>query len=380
MKTTALRYAISAGAAIALTATSFAQTTATTPPVGYYKLAIQGASDNIMSLPMVRDAVFSGTVGASVSDFGFDVLSGTASPNWSVAPKQFVYAAGAQPLTYYVEFTTGQLKGLYYKIIDNGTGSLEVDAEGDILTDHPVNGSAAALAPGDGITIRPYWRIRDALESGGSPIIEARPNEVTVKDDVLIPNYTGVGINKAASLIFYYLAGTGWQLVGDEGTDYGDYILRPNEGFIIRRRNAASINLTNLGSVLTNRAITFVAGGQQGSPNDTYVSINRPAPVSLNASGLWNSNQAVSLIQESPNDVNITDRVLMFSGTAGFNKAPAAIFFFLAGQPDGEGWRVVGDEENTTIGNTVFLEPGKVFIVRKLAANSGVDWVNDPNY
>jgi uncharacterized protein (TIGR02597 family) len=346
-------------------------------PVGYHSLSITGASDNVMSLPMVRDSVFAGTVAGSITANSFTVNAGTNPPTWTA--NQFVYSAGIQGLTYYVEFTSGPLQGLYYKIESNGTASLTLDTEGDNLTNHPLIGNpTAALAAGNSIKIRPYWRVRDVFQVGANPIIEPRPNAFTVKDDILIPNYASVGANKAPSTILYFETGVGWQSAGDEGVDYGDHILRPSEAFIVRRRNAAGVSLTNLGSVLLNKSITFVPGGNGALRNDTYISITRPEAVTLDASGLRNADQNLSLIKDSPNDFTVTDQLFAFGAATGFNRAPSRIFYYLAGA--GGGWREVGDEDNTTIGTTVSLEPGKAYIVRKAAANSGRDWINDPNY
>src|SRR6185436_11183298 len=103
-----------------------------------------------------------------------------------------------------------------------------------------------------------------ALQNGANPIIEAWPDPDTVKDELLIPNYNPntVAQNKAPNINIHFDASApGWRFFADDVTDAGDFILRPNEAFIIRRRNAANVNLTNLGSVLMNRAISFVPGG-----------------------------------------------------------------------------------------------------------------------
>lgn len=346
-----------------------------TDPVGYYTLTIQGASDNVLSLPMMRDAVFTGTVGsATITANTFGVVSGTSSPGWTAS--QFKYTPPGQPMTYYVEFTSGALKGLYFKIEDNGTGSLTIDNEGvDLSANQAIPGNVAGkLTAGDSLKIRPYWRLKDVFEVGGQPIVEAYPVEGAVRDDILIPNYTTVAINKSPNTILYYLQGVGWQKAGNEGEDYGNFILRPNEAFIVRRRNAAPISVTNLGGVLTNKSVTFIPGGTAASGNDTYFSLGRPAAVSLDASGL------ADLMTASPAEGIVADQLLAFSAGTGFNRVPSQIYYFLAGQPAGQGWRKSGDDENVTIGQTVMIEPGKVYVLRKKQNSPGKDWVNNPNY
>jgi hypothetical protein len=85
MMTTALR-SCSLALGLALTgsfATRVQAVDAYTDPVGYYTLNIVGASDNVMSLPMVRDAVFAGTVGGGINPTGFNALAGHFSPGWT---------------------------------------------------------------------------------------------------------------------------------------------------------------------------------------------------------------------------------------------------------------------------------------------------------
>jgi uncharacterized protein (TIGR02597 family) len=380
MKTTALRFrTLALGLAMSGSiAASLEAIDAFTDPVGYYTLSIQGASDNVMSLPMVRDAVFSGVVDNGVNAFtanGFDALAGTASPAWTA--NQWAYAQGTQSQTYYVEFTSGALKGLYYKITANGAGSITLDTEGDSLLNHPLPGNlTAALADGDSFKIRSYWRVKDVLQNGAVPVIDAWPDADTVRDEVLFLNYTAVGQNKAPNLSIHFDTTLGgWRAFGDDVQDYGDFTFRPNEAFIIRRRNVAAVNLTNLGGVLMNSSISFVPGGNGTKGNDIYISIARPAAVSLDQSGLRLADQTKSLIKDSPNPDSIEDQLLAFGSGTGFNRAPNATYYYLAGA----GWRMFPDDV-TNVGATAMLEPGKSYIIRKKANSVGRDWVNPANY
>lgn len=343
-------------------------------PSGVCTLTLVGRADNVMSVPMVRDAVFEGSV-KTVGANAMTVLSGQVSPGWTAA--QFQYRDAQQPKTYYAEFTSGALKGLFYKIDNNGADTLTLDTEGDALNAaHSLAGNPqGALAAGDTFQIRPYWRIKDLLEENGAPLIEARPSMTVLKDDIFIPNYSTVGINKAPSLTVYYLANQGWRADGQGSTDFGNYILRPNEGFTVRRRNTAKVVLSNIGGVLMNKSISFIAGGSATSANDVYFSISRPMPVSLNQSGLYTGDSTTSVIAASPTTKKITDMVMEYSDAAGYNKSPVARYYYLAGK----GWMKVGSSV-ANVGDTVQLVPGKSYIIRKTAGNTGRDWVNVANY
>ena len=362
---------VALAATIALIAVpAFAQTTATTDPVGFITLTASGASDNQMSVPMIRDAAFAGPVNGSITANSFTV-TGAA---WTV--DQFVFDGTTKLETYYCEFTSGPLQGLYYKITANGASDLTLDTEGDSLLAHALPGNpTAALASGNSIRIRPYTRIKDFFEVSGVPVIEARPNAFTAKDDILFPNYTAVGTNKAAALTVYFITGTGWRATGQGATNFANTPLRPNEAFILRRRNAAPVNIVNMGSVLMNSGVSFVPGGNGTSANDIYISISRPAPVKLDDSGLRIADQTLSPVKDSASAFSRQDELLAFNAGGGINAAPQSTYYYLAGQ----GWRKVSDS-STTIGQTVFLEPGKSYILRKKAANTGRDWVNLANY
>lgn len=387
MKTTALRFsplALAAIMALAAPVASQAQSAAT-DPVGYYTVTLKGGADNVISLPMMRDAVFAGTVATGgVQAQGFVATAGPNPPGWTAS--QYKYVAGSQRLTYYAELTSGVLKGEIYRIQDNDATTLFLDTEGVTFP----TSAPFTLAAGDSFKIRPYWNIADVFESGGAPILKPRANAFdTTADEILFPLYSNpsvpgsTGINKAAGLNIYYLsgAGGGWQSVSVGGS-LADQIIRPNEAIVVRRRGATDVPLTNLGGVLMNRSIYFFGGGNGTVGNDTYFSIARPAEVSLNDSGLRIANQASSPLEDTPNvfGAGQYDMVLAFDDAitgSGFNKAPTHSYYFLAGA--GGGWRDLNGG-STDVGATVKLTPGKAYILRKRSASGNRDWSNDPNY
>lgn len=378
MKNTALSIYTLGLALVGFTANRAEAVDAFTDPVGYYTLNIVGASDNVMSLPMVRDAVFAGTVGnGAIGVNNFSALAGTVSPAWTAAQFQYRDAAQAQPQpqTYYVEFTSGALKGLFYKIDNNGTDTLTLDTEEDKLNEsHSFTGNpVGALAVGDSFKIRPYWRVKDIFENNGTPVLDSRPTPETVGDEILFPDYNTVSTNKAPNLRVFHVAGQGWRGQGQGSTDFANYILRPNESFIVRRQGG-NVSITNLGGVLMNKSISFISGGNSTTGNDIYFSINRPAPVSLNDSGLY-SETGSSVFVASVSMGNRADELLAFDDTPGINKAPIASYFYVAGK----GWRQASNS-STSIGTDVKLQPGKSYIIRKKKNNAGRDWVNAANY
>jgi uncharacterized protein (TIGR02597 family) len=363
--------AVRLGASVA-----FAQTPAITDPVGFHVLSIRGASDNVLSVPMERLPIFAGTV-QSATATTLTVAAGhlpsgaPVSPAWSA--DQFVFnAAAGQQQTFLVEFASGQLKGVRYRITGNGANTLTLDTQGDDLTAHPPLGAVVAT---DSLRIRAYIRIRDVFEVNGVPVIEARPNAFTPRDDILIPSSVSIGVNKAPSLTIFFLEGQGWRAAGEGATDFSDYPLEPNEGLILRRRNPANLSIMSAGAASVIRAVSFVPGGDGTSQNDTYISLLHPVPVTLDQSGLRSVDQTNSVIKDSTSDFARQDELLAFDPDAtGFNVAPSITYYYRAGQ----GWKQVGN--NLIVGSTVTLQPATAYIVRKKAQNPGVDWVKDPNF
>lgn len=348
------------------TSSTYAQT-AFTEPVGFYRLTIKGASDNYLSLPIPRPPVFAGAVAA--------VTANTVRLNgatWAV--DQFKFVDPSQPQTYYLEFATGNLEGVFYKIIGNTADTLTLDTEGDDLTAHSL-GAIVAGATGDAARIRPYWRVRDIFgDSDANLVLEKRPNRFLVRDDIRIPDYEKIGTKKAPKIKIYFVSGVGWRKAGDSSTDMGNFTFKPNAGLIVRRRNVADTTLLNFGQVLVYRSAPYIEGGNGVVGNDTFVSLNHAAPVKLDESGLHTGVAGTSVVKASPDVNTINDSVFVYN-SAGFNPAAAAHYYYLAGQ----GWRQVGSA-STTIGQDVLLAPGTSYLVRKKADSAGGEWLNEPNY
>lgn len=355
---------------------AFAQTL-TTPDVpteasGYFKLQAAASSDNKLSIPLNRPAVAygfvsdidSGSITISLVDPNSD--GGPVSPGWDNS--QFKYDLGASPAqaeTYYVEFTSGPIDrsyefcGVRYRITDNTDDTLSLDTEGDDLT-------AQTLAVGDTIVIRPYWRIKDVFEYGGSPLIGAVSDIDDALDDILLPNYTTQAFNKAPNRTLRYVTGSGWRMFPDPDTDQSNVILPPNYAFILRRRTASALTVPVVGNVPPYRSVTFVSGGTSG--NDTYLSLHYPLPISLEDSGLHLDSPVV---RDSSDPDNPIDRLMGFSAPSGYNQAPSLLYYFY----ESNGWRLFPDD--TTPKDSTLLQAGTAYVLRRYAEvfpSTGVDW------
>ena len=325
---------------------------------GAATLRIKGASDNRIALPYQRPPTDAGQVSA--------VGPGTVKlldKNW--AADQFVYAAGQQTRTYYAQFADGSLAGSFYKVIGNNADTLVVDTEGDNLASH----SLGQIAYGDTVKIIPYWTVADVFGATAAELIlEPRTSPVFAKDDILLYNDSQIGLNKPPTRTLYFRLGAGWRSVADPNTSSADTVLPPGGVFIVRRRHAADVALVNSGLYYKQRRVLFVHGGNGTTGNDQQIALTFPEPVTLNESNL-----ASNVVRPSTSPVLRNDEVFFWRNAApGYNLPANTTVYFR----QGSGWERVGD--TTPIGDTFTIEPGEGIIIRKKAANAGIDWLQLP--
>lgn len=340
------------------------QTTAT-DPVGFTTTACPANSDTYTLVPFTRPPEF---VGASASATT-NTLTVSGSP-WTV--NQFVYVAGTQPKTYFVligpHTTTNPKEGNFYQITANGTNTLTVNANGDDLS---------AISSNTQILVIPYHTLASifpASDAGVSFIVS--PSQFNLQTSMLIPNYSGIGINLAPSITYYYISsGTnvGWRQFGHPTTeDHGDDAM-VNGGFFILRNRATGTTLTSLGSVLVKNLTLPLFTRTAPTKQDNFVSIIRPIDVKLNDLGLITSGAFAS----SPNQFNRVDDLYVFDNAQiAINKAPSTTYFYSGGA-----WRKFGQPITTDFG-TDTIPAGAGFIIRKGSTATGATslWKNSPTY
>lgn len=321
-------------------------------PAGFCQLTLLGNSDTILSLPFARPkAAWGGVSSASGS-----TVQALGAPNWTV--NQFVYAAGTQPNTYYLRFDSGAKAGFYYPITANASSTLTVNLGRDSL---------AAVAQNDIFSVVPYWTLA-TIFPGGSGVF-ASPTPGDHYTEILVPSYSGSGINLSASSTYYFQGGF-WKEVGQGPANMNNQTFPPYSYIIVRHNVATSSVLTTMGAVVVPTAalpLTALTTGQQ----DNFLALPRPFPISLDDSGLISSGAFAS----SPTPGNRTDELLTFDNTAtGQNKSASATYFYWNG-----GWRCVGSGATIVGANQVFL-PGAGVVIRKGANNNSSLWMNSTSY
>ena len=321
-----------------------AQTTSSTPPIGFIRKDCPANSDTRISIPLERQASYIGPV-QSVSS---NVITVQGSPGWS--PDQFKFAAGSQEETYYVLFLTGAKEGRNFDITANGVNTLTVD-----LSDDDLSGVTAS----DRIKVLPHWTLNAAFPSGSG--IEASPNGFQRTSELLVQDGETQGINLASINTFYY-SGT-WKGISDLVADAGKEILPPHKPLVVRNKDTAT-SAVFVGVVPSDvqTVALRVPAGDSSVKQDNPVALLRPIPVKLDDSGL---DEAVFKTSTLP--VLRTDEILVYDDSeAGVNKSAKFTYYKYAGA-----WRRLDQPANYDAGNEEIFTPGTGVIIRKAGVGAG---------
>ena len=336
-------------------------------PAGFYRLDCLGNSDTIISIPFSRPE----TGFAHVQSIAGSTVTVKGTPGWS--ENQFVYAFGSQSNTYYLRLLAGAKEGSYYPIVANGTNSLTVSLGGDDLS---------SVTNDTRLLVVPYWTLGSAFP-GGRGIIPST-SALLQKTKILIPNFSGAGINLSPAATYYYLGSANcWCRVNDSQGTYGtsnmnDVVLIPDLYFILRHPVTTNTVFTARGSVPMSKLSTPILT-QPASKQDNFVALTRPVTHTLNESGLVQSGAFLSSTSQL---IQNGDQLLVFdNGRIAQNKSPAATYYYLSSLSR---WCRVNDSQGTygttDMGNEPVFVPGTGVIIRKKLGSVSTNWVNSPNY
>ncbi len=345
--------------------------TATSNPIGTFTIPLAGASDNYASLPLQRTPAIAAMV-QMVTESGPSAVI-TLTPPTTLTPSQFVYVAGTQPNTYYVQFMSGAKEGLFYTVTANGANTLTVNANGDKTLDNVVE-------TGDLIEVVPYWTLNTTFPNGQG--LHPTTSVTAPRSQVMLPNQTTAGINLPVAATYYYFTGDGgpaWKKVGDNSANtYPDVVLYPDTYFIVRHPLATADTVLTLpgGAPMSKQAI-IVGNLKALTRQDNAVTMPVPEDITLATSNLY-PNVISGSASLAP-----TDTLLVFDPKViGINKAATATYFYYTGSLfGGPGWRKVGD--NATIrNNDRIIAAGQGFIIRRGSRPTAgsVIWPYLPSY
>ena len=184
-----------------------------------------------------------------------------------------------------------------------------------------------------------------------------------------MPDTNSAGVNLSAAKIYFYNSGI-WKQVADGANVHNDEVLQPNSHFVVRHNVATNTTFTTMGLAVTAK-LRISLQTQSTTLQDNYIGLVRPAPMSLNESGLINS----SAFQASPLPGTRTDELLVFDNSAvARNKSASGVYYYW-----NNAWRQVG-AGSTDVGANQILQPGTGFIIRKYTNNVSPVWLNSPNW
>jgi uncharacterized protein (TIGR02597 family) len=344
--------------------TGRAQTTtiAATPAVGYSELTARGASDSFVSIPFVQRSALVANISAvnpaSVSLSAAGLVDGT-------------YAPGASTV-YYLQFVSGNLAGLCYKILNNNGYVFTLDTRGDDLTNHPL-GAVNTGATGDLVRIRPYWTIgtvfgTDPTQILLDPIAAFNGPVYPGADEILLPDNTSAGTQKPPAAVYGYVTNSGWREHNDPITDASATMLWPGVPFIIRRQNPAPVDILVTGYVSTDRLVQSIPAVAAGTDFDQAVSLAYPLPTALASAGLFSSTNSVIL--PSVDSLHLGDLVLSYpDNRSGFSLPPDQRFYVV-----GTDWFETGASADQDL-----LQPEAGYILRLRGLHPANYWVQSPS-
>jgi uncharacterized protein (TIGR02597 family) len=312
-----------------------------TSPVGFINLKINGTDNGGMtaiSVPMLPQVLYSGVISGAA---GSTITDNSAT--WS--DNDYAVADPNGNASYYAEIT-------------NHTDASKV---GTILEITASSGSAKSLTVGSDAT---------GLDGASYSIRQFR----TISDVFGADNTAGLtsGAGSSSSDIIYkvgasgweryyfqtapvFAGGNGWRKAGDNQTDMKDVAIFPDEGLIVRRRDASDISVTLPGSIKTNDSRTTLLQGFN------LVSLSYPVDVTLENTGL-DANLT------SGSGASSSDIIYMINASGQFERYYYQTAPVFAG---GNGWRKAGDSATDQKDATV--PAGSAIIVLR-RDSSGIDW------
>jgi uncharacterized protein (TIGR02597 family) len=328
---------------------------AVSEPAGFIRLSALANSDTFLSSPFVRPIA----AAATVSSVAGNTIFATQQYPTAWTPNQFVYAAGAQPQTYYVRFVSGAAQGPVFPITGNDTSTINVDTS---------SSSLAAVVAGDTFVVEPYWTLNSMFPNGAG--VNSSPTLGNRNTEVLFPDSTSSGINLSSARVYLFNQGV-WKQVGQGNTDYGDDILPLNNYLIVRHNVPTNTTVMTMGIVDTSAWTISLRtpDGSSGTQQDNNIALARAVTLSLGDSGLISS----GAFSASPLPGSRTDELLVFdNASVAKNKSASAIYYYW-----NDAWRAVG-KGNTIVGTNQVFTPGTGVIIRKSTAAQPTTWTNLP--
>lgn len=314
----------------------FAQTTATTTPVGYVSLgdttigqpAIKANTDVWISIPLLKSAVYAGTVNTvSGSQINFTGTPGLG--DLTTTPHIAVIGSGP-----------GTADGLIGVVTASTSSSITITAsDGSTLS---------GVAAGDSVSIRPAWTVM-GLMGTSMPV-----GTILYTYDQTNP------FNPSASGV-YEFDGTNWIDNVNTGEPANADVLYPYETLVVRNGSNTPVSSFVVSGEVPTAPIRLKIAAAGAGGTDNAVSYFSPVSEEIGSSGL-------SAIAANGDIVYGFD-----NSAAGTNKSASEVHEFSAGN-----W--VDNVNTGEPDNTYSLGLGRGFIYRRSTAGAETIWTDTRTY
>jgi uncharacterized protein (TIGR02597 family) len=336
-----------------------AQTVAVTPPAGYWKLTARGASDSMLSVPLVKRSALLARVTVVGQNSITLAADGIADGAYAPGPRA----------SWYAQFVSGYLEGLCYRVLGNVGGVFALATDGEDLRSH-ASGLIAAGDAGDLVRIRPYWTVADVFGADDftlqlDAVADLATGPYLASDAILLPDNSAAGTEKRP-LSVSYVADVGWRAAGSPSTDSAAQPLPPGVPFVVRRQRADPAEMVLVGYVPQEPFQVRLPSLALGEDRDVAVALAYPVDCKLADSGLFSTVESVAAITASPDALNVRDVLLEFDPERRGFALPAAHCFYVAGT----GWC-----ESDAAADDHVLRSGAGYLLRLRGERAGRYWV-----
>jgi uncharacterized protein (TIGR02597 family) len=200
-------------------------------------------------------------------------------------PDQYAYAAGVQPVTYYVLVTMGRLQGYFFTVQGNTADSLIIDPEGLTLSSRDIRA----------ISLRPYWSLSllfPASQATISFIPTTDPSDVMTQVVISPPVTYGNEQPQDVGESFYFSADlNSWVSTADPSVSAADTVIPPGAYVYLQNTgtNNYPLHVFLSGSVLKDQ-FNFFFTSSSSARAISYFSLPRNTSYPINQIGFNNSN------------------------------------------------------------------------------------------
>ena len=365
MNTSQKLIALLSGAAL-LSVSSLAAQTATTDPVGYVTITVNGSPDGTataytpLSLSLENAILTAGALSETPSS------AVATNSNASYTPSAFAGTDASGNATHYLQFTTS---GLIADIIANDATT--------ITTDGDLTGLAAS---GDGYVVKKHSTLADIFGAANEAGLAAG-GSFSSSDQLFVMSSDGAGTfatyyfqddpTDPVPIVGGFSGGDGWRVVGDNATNQSDVVVGPDDGILIARATSGDVEIVVSGSV---NAVDHKRDLPAGL---SLVAYPYPVDVTLNDSGIYSASNGYV----SAGSFSASDNVYVLGSNGSYTTYyrqddPTDPVPIVGGFSGGDGWRVVGN--TGTDQGAVVIPAGSAIIIQH--KGSGLAWTDAKPY